>query len=345
MAEFEIVAHSPRYRYSKYGSIIGRGAYKTVHYGYDSELGIMVAWNEISLLKLSPAQKEKIRDEVKILSELKQYQKHPNILNIHSSWFNRESNTIVFITDLFHSGSLKSFIGRVKRFKIRSVKKWCQNILAGLKFLHERKVIHRDLKCDNLFIRGTSGNIVIGDFGISRVVADKGNASTVLGTPEFMAPEIYDEKYNEKSDIYSFGMCLLEMVTNQTPYSECGNVPQIWRKVTSKTKPDSLISVEIGIIRDLIDRCINYDPDERPGIEEIMAHPFFTDDGLDDIMINFGDTTVATGEKVAVQKTIEDEIEEALKHDTHLEESVVDDTHSGGSNGSAVGSDVEPLGE
>ena len=56
-------------------------------------------------------------------------------------------------------------------------------------------------------------------------------AESVIGTPEFMAPELYEEKYNEKVDIYSFGMCVLEMATGEYPYSECENVGQVFRKV------------------------------------------------------------------------------------------------------------------
>ena len=55
----------------------------------------------------------------------------------------------------------------------------------------------------------------------------------MLGTPEFMAPELYEEEYNELVDIYSFGMCMLEMVTFDYPYSECKNPAQIYKKVTS----------------------------------------------------------------------------------------------------------------
>lgn len=54
-----------------------------------------------------------------------------------------------------------------------------------------------------------------------------------VGTPEFMAPELYDENYNELADIYSFGMCMLEMVTLEYPYSECRNSAQIYKKVSN----------------------------------------------------------------------------------------------------------------
>lgn len=63
----------------------------------------------------------------------------------------------------------------------------------------------------------------------------------IVGTPEFMAPELYDESYNELADIYSFGMCMLELVTSEYPYSECRNSAQIYKKVSSVSMMISLI--------------------------------------------------------------------------------------------------------
>mmetsp|Transcript_14776 Transcript_14776/g.43376 ORF Transcript_14776/g.43376 Transcript_14776/m.43376 type:complete len:101 (-) Transcript_14776:193-495(-) len=74
---------------------------------------------------------------------------------------------------------------------------------------------------------------------------------SVVGTPEFMAPEIYDEQYNEKVDIYSFGMCLLELATLEYPYSECHGVAQIYRRVTTGNKPQALQSVASLSLREV----------------------------------------------------------------------------------------------
>ena len=128
------------------------------------------------------------------------------------------------------------------------VKRWCIHILKGLEFLHSKQIIHRDIKCDNIFINGSTGDIRIGDLGLSTKItegnvlppntSDKGEirqitaaAMTCLGTPEFMAPELYDENYNEKVDIYAFGMSCLEMITALTPYHDCTSAAQIYKKV------------------------------------------------------------------------------------------------------------------
>lgn len=141
---------------------------------------------------------------------------------------------IVLVTELMTSGTLKMYLKRFKRINIKVLKSWCRQILKGLLFLHTRNppVIHRDLKCDNIFITGTTGSVKIGDLGLA-TLKNKSHAKSVIGTPEFMAPEMYEEQYDESVDIYAFGMCLLEMVTSEYPYSECQYPAQIYRKVIS----------------------------------------------------------------------------------------------------------------
>lgn len=114
------------------------------------------------------------------------------------------------------------------------MKSWCRQILKGLSFLHSRSppIIHRDLKCDNIFITGTTGSVKIGDLGLA-TLKNRSFAKSVIGTPEFMAPEMYEEHYDESVDVYAFGMCMLEMATSEYPYSECTGPAQIYKRVVS----------------------------------------------------------------------------------------------------------------
>ena len=83
--------------------------------------------------------------------------------------------------------------------KRKVIKKWCRQLLDGLAFLHKSRIIHRDLKCENIFINGNNAEIKIGDLGLSTLMREgQGQVQSVLGTPEFMAPELYDELYDEK---------------------------------------------------------------------------------------------------------------------------------------------------
>lgn len=123
--------------------------------------------------------------------------------------------------------------------------------------MHSRAppIIHRDLKCDNIFITGSAGSVKIGDLGLA-TLKNRSFAKSIIGTPEFMAPEMYEEHYDESVDVYAFGMCMLELVTSEYPYSECTGPAQIYKKVVSGVKPQCFEKIESNEIRDIIDQCI-----------------------------------------------------------------------------------------
>lgn len=130
------------------------------------------------------------------------------------------------------------YLRRFKKINPKVVKSWCRQILKGLMFLHSRSppIIHRDLKCDNIFITGTTGSVKIGDLGLA-TLKNRSFAKSVIGTPEFMAPEMYEEHYDESVDVYAFGMCMLEMATSEYPYAECTGPAQIYKRVVSVMLP------------------------------------------------------------------------------------------------------------
>lgn len=100
--------------------------------------------------------------------------------------------------------------------------------------------------------------------------------SSVLGTPEFMAPELYEEHYDCKIDIYAFGMCMLEMITQELPYSECLSPAQIYKKVTAQQPPLALSRIKDSEVYDFIARCLNPDKTQRPTARELLESDFIT---------------------------------------------------------------------
>ncbi|OUM65396.1 hypothetical protein PIROE2DRAFT_60051 [Piromyces sp. E2] len=203
----KIIELSPNKRYAKLNCILGKGAYKVVYKALDREEGYEVAWNGC---QTSKAEYMELNDEIEILKRVR----HPNIINFHDCWYN--NTEIVFITELMTSGTLREYIHKLQILNLKIIKRWSRQILKGLLYLHSHvpPIIHRDIKCDNIFINGAHGEVKIGDLGIAKM--KMGKNYTVIGTPEFMAPEMYDEKgYSEKVDVYAFGMCLLEMIEEQ----------------------------------------------------------------------------------------------------------------------------------
>lgn len=174
---------------------------------------------------------------------------------------------------------LHRYLKRFKKINPKVFKSWCRQILKGLYFLHTRSppIIHRDLKCDNIFINGTTGCVKIGDLGLA-TLKDGSFAKSVIGTPEFMAPEMYEERYDEAVDVYAFGMCMLEMTTSEYPYNECTVPAQIYKKVVSGVKPASFEKVSDERVRQIIAQCIQPNKDDRPGCKDLLKSDFFSDD-------------------------------------------------------------------
>ncbi|KAK4844798.1 hypothetical protein QYF36_024552 [Acer negundo] len=262
----EFVEKDPSGRYCRYDEILGKGAFKTVYKAFDEVNGIEVAWNQVNIEDVlqSPVQLERLYSEVHLLKSLK----HENIIKFYNSWVDDKNKTINMITELFTSGSLRQYRKKHKNVDMKAIKNWARQILQGLHYLHSHNppIIHRDLKCDNIFVNGNNGKVKIGDLGLA-IVMQQPTARSVIGTPEFMAPELYDEEYNELVDIYSFGMCMLEMVTCEYPYSECKNQAQIYKKVTSGIKPASLGKVNNPQVKQFIEKCLVPASERLPAME------------------------------------------------------------------------------
>ena len=228
---------------------------------------------------MSKAEKERVRDEIMLIQKLK----HPRIIHFIKAWHNREREEVVFITEIMTGGSLKQYLKRIKNLHLRVIKQWCRSILEGLQYLHSQKpypIIHRDLKCENIFVCSSTGNIRIGDLGLSTFMKNSHNKS-ILGTPQYMAPELYDEHYGPGVDIYSFGLCILEMCTRMTPYSECKTPIEVYNKVTSGAKPQALDRILDLDVKNFIELCLS-PVDQRPHAEELLKHNFLTIDETQD---------------------------------------------------------------
>ncbi|XP_062952084.1 serine/threonine-protein kinase WNK1 isoform X15 [Cynocephalus volans] len=275
--ETKAVGMSNDGRFLKFDIEIGRGSFKTVYKGLDTETTVEVAWCELQDRKLTKSERQRFKEEAEMLKGLQ----HPNIVRFYDSWEStvKGKKCIVLVTELMTSGTLKTYLKRFKVMKIKVLRSWCRQILKGLQFLHTRTppIIHRDLKCDNIFITGPTGSVKIGDLGLA-TLKRASFAKSVIGTPEFMAPEMYEEKYDESVDVYAFGMCMLEMATSEYPYSECQNAAQIYRRVTSGVKPASFDKVAIPEVKEIIEGCIRQNKDERYSIKDLLNHAFFQEE-------------------------------------------------------------------
>ncbi|XP_028765134.1 probable serine/threonine-protein kinase WNK3 isoform X1 [Neltuma alba] len=282
-ADSEFVEIDPTRRYGRYKEVLGQGAFKKVYRAFDELEGIEVAWNQVKVADLlrNNEDLERLYSEVHLLKTLK----HKNIIKFYNSWVDTKNENINFITEIFTSGTLRQYRQKHKHVDLRALKKWSRQILEGLSYLHSHDppVIHRDLKCDNIFVNGNHGEVKIGDLGLAAILQQANSAHSVIGTPEFMAPELYEEEYNELVDIYAFGMCLLELVTVEYPYVECANAAQIYKKVISGIKPASLAKVKDPQVKAFIEKCIANVSERLPAKELLMDSFLLPDDESDSV--------------------------------------------------------------
>lgn len=280
----KVVEESPRRRFLRFNTKLGSGAHKYVWSAYDTETGKEVAWNVISLQGMESRAKIRISEEIKMLRALK----HPRIIAFISAWRSKENNEVVFVTERVTGGSLTSYIRRIGApIKKKVMRLWARQILQGLEYLHnlEEPVIHRDLKCDNIFINSNVGEVLIGDLGLSTALK-RSYANSIVGTPDFIAPEIYEEKYGTAVDIYAFGMCLLEMVvvgagSQGSPYEECATPGQIYRRVIAGVKPRAVRRIRDEQLRAIVDQCIDKEPSDRPLAADLLKHPWMAEHETD----------------------------------------------------------------
>uniref|UniRef100_A0A5B6YJ34 non-specific serine/threonine protein kinase n=1 Tax=Davidia involucrata TaxID=16924 RepID=A0A5B6YJ34_DAVIN len=267
--------------FGRYSDLLGSGAVKKVYRAFDQEEGRDVAWNQVRLRNFSgdPSVINRLHSEIGLLQTLK----NENIIVLYSYWEDRERNTLNFITEECTSGSLRDYRKKHRHVSMKALKKWSRQILKGLEYLHmhEPCIIHRDLNCSNIFMNGNIGKVKIGDLGLAAIVGKSHVAHSLIGTPEYMAPELYEEDYTELVDIYSFGMCLLEMATMEIPYSECDSIAKIYKKVTTGVKPQAMNKVSDPELKAFIERCLGQ-PRARPPASDLLKDPFLSEVDYDE---------------------------------------------------------------
>ena len=202
--------------------IVGKGSFGhavLVQSVADRKLYIMKI---IDVSRMERKQKEEALNEVHVLKAMR----HPYIVTYRESFMDKKCLCIVM--DYADGGDMYNKIAKQKQagggFRENMILDWFVQICLAIKHMHDRKILHRDLKTQNVFLT-SKGEVKIGDFGISRVLQHTYDcAQTAIGTPYYLSPEICQEKpYNQKSDIWSLGCTMIEMLTGKPPYAGIEN--------------------------------------------------------------------------------------------------------------------------
>ncbi|KAJ1101675.1 hypothetical protein NDU88_006740 [Pleurodeles waltl] len=292
---------------------LGSGSFGTVFLVVDQkakkgeELKVL---KEIPVGDLNPNETVAASQEAQLLSKLD----HPAIVKFYASFLERESFCI--ITEYCEGGDLDCKIREYKkagqRFSEGQIVEWFVQLLLGVHYMHERRILHRDLKTTNIFLKNNL--LKIGDFGVSRFLMGSCDlATTFTGTPYYMSPEALNHQgYDSKSDIWSLG-CILYEICCQTHAFSGYNFMAVVLKIVEGETP-SLPDRYSRALDTLMKSMLNKMPTERPSAGEIIKNQFF-EDQLQDLKSKFSDLTMKE-KSLNCQK---EEIMMAVKKKLHLQ--------------------------
>ena len=216
-------------------------------------------------------------NEVKIYENLK----HKNIIKYISS---EQINNYYFLyLEYIKGGSIKNLIDQFGGFTESLIKKYTKQILDGLKYLHDNKIIHRDIKCANILI-GDKGTIKLTDFGCSKIIiinkkdssSNEEYCTSLKGTIPWCAPEVIcHKKYGKKADIWSLGCTLIEM-TGHKPWGNIENIYQIMNKIGKSNLTPEIPDCLSDNFKNFLDLCLKRDPKKRANLKTLLKHNFIT---------------------------------------------------------------------
>ncbi|XP_064566758.1 serine/threonine-protein kinase Nek1 isoform X9 [Zonotrichia leucophrys gambelii] len=248
---------------------IGEGSFGKAILVRAKENGQQYVIKEINISKMSHKEREESRREVAVLANMK----HPNIVLYRESF--EENGCLYIVMDYCEGGDLFKKINAQKGilFSEDQILDWFVQICLALKHIHDRKILHRDIKSQNIFLT-KDGTIQLGDFGIARVLNSTAElARTCIGTPYYLSPEICQNKpYNNKSDIWALGCVLYEMCTLKHAF-EAGNMKNLVLKIISGPFPPVSMHYSYDL-RNLLSQLFKRNPRNRPSVNSILEKNF-----------------------------------------------------------------------
>ncbi|KAK2466884.1 hypothetical protein APHAL10511_001142 [Amanita phalloides] len=261
------------------GALIGAGSFGKVYLGMDAATGFLMAVKQVELPSGSGPNEERKKSMLSALEreiELLKNLQHENIVQyLYSSI--EEDHLNIFL-EYVPGGSVTALLRSYGAFEEPLVKNFVRQILEGLNYLHERDIMHRDIKGANILVDNKSG-IKISDFGISKKVntnllaPNKIHRTSLQGSVFWMAPEVVKQSgHTKKADIWSVGCLVVEMLTGEHPWAQLTQMQAIF-KIGSSEKPSipSDISPEA---QDFLRRTFELDYEARPSASELLRHPW-----------------------------------------------------------------------
>lgn len=219
-------------------------------------------------------QREAARQEGRLLSQLH----HSNIIRYFDSFESSITGNLCLVMEYCPGGDVAAVI-RHRRgvpFHEQQIVLWFQQLASALDYLHQRKILHRDIKTGNIFVTADPSVLKLGDFGVAKVLEKTGQmALTCVGTPGYLSPEICGRRqYNSKSDIWSLGCVLYQLMTLRPPFTG-RNMNQLLNAIVRGHFPPmpARFSYEL---RQTVAAMLRKNPEERPSAEALLRKRLFS---------------------------------------------------------------------
>ncbi|XP_039626400.1 serine/threonine-protein kinase Nek4 isoform X3 [Polypterus senegalus] len=250
--------------------VVGKGSYGEVQLVKHRIEGKQYVVKKLNLQTSSRKERKAAEQEAQLLSQLR----HPNIVTYRESWEGDDGQLYIVMGfceggDLYHR--LKEQKGHL--LAESQVVEWFVQIAMALQYLHEKHILHRDLKTQNIFL--TKTNIIkVGDLGIARVLENQNDmANTLIGTPYYMSPELFSNKpYNYKSDVWALGCCAYEIATLKHAFNAKDMNSLVYRIVEGKLpQMPKDYNPQLG---EIIRSMLNKKPEDRPDVKQILRQPY-----------------------------------------------------------------------
>lgn len=261
------------------GQKIGIGSFGVVHVGMNMQTGKLMA---VKSIELAPSAMKDIRCEIDVLKSLE----HINIVRYLGA--ERDEKKLHIFQEWVPGGSVTDLINKFGAFPISVVQSYLSQILTGLAYLHQNGILHRDIKGGNVLITD-HGIVKLADFGASKRLAhqqaDMMESLTMRGTPYFMAPEVFEEKYGGKADIWSVGCVAFQMASGSPPWKAQGYTNPmslfLYLKKSEGSPPmnwpenTSVCQSAIEVFEGMLTKCFYRNPAQRPTAQSLILDPFF----------------------------------------------------------------------
>ncbi|CDW84557.1 protein kinase domain containing protein [Stylonychia lemnae] len=223
-------------------------------------------------MKLSEKEKENALNEVRILASIE----HPNIAGYKEAFFEESTSSLCIVMEYADGGDLLSKINSLKKegkhMKEEDVWSIFYQMVVGLQALHKVKIVHRDIKCANVFLT-KEGFVKLGDLNVSKI-AKMGVLKTQTGTPYYASPEVWQDKpYDKRSDIWSLGCVLYELIALHPPF-EAKDMQGLYKKVLTGVYP-KIPSSYSSDLNAMLKALLQVEPKNRPTTKQIMHLPVF----------------------------------------------------------------------